>query len=187
LRQGKVSKDCFETESASIADSDKRDKVMLKKLRFFLFALSLLPGMAMAGAVEDSIVSQLKDLGFTQIQINRTWLGRSRIVAKSPQYTREIVVNPATGAILRDYWEEVEGEDSRRDLIVPETMSAPGGGERSSDSGDGPGRDDGGPGSGGDGGSDGGSGGGSDGGGHDGGGDGGNDGGGNDGGGGNDD
>ncbi len=64
----------------------------------------LAPPAAHAGATEDRIVAQLRDEGFTRIEISRTLLGRSRIVATGPEYEREIVLNPNTGVILRDFW-----------------------------------------------------------------------------------
>ncbi len=134
---------------------------MLRGLGTILLTAILITGLApepaTAGSVENRIVSQLKDQGFTNIQINRTWLGRSRIVAASPKYTREIVVNPATGAIMRDYWTEAEVDNTGNGLIDPESTSESGedGGKGGSgNGGDGSGGGDGGHGgSGGDGGS----------------------------------
>lgn len=64
-------------------------------------------------------MSQLREQGFTRIQITRTLLGRSRIVATSKTLTREIVINPATGAILRDYWIEKSGSRDGGGLFNP--------------------------------------------------------------------
>lgn len=74
---------------------------------FLTFLLCIfLAAPALAGPVEDSIVRQLRDQGFGQIEIERTFLGRVRIVARSEKLEREIVVDPRTGEILRDYWVE---------------------------------------------------------------------------------
>ncbi|MFZ5962091.1 hypothetical protein ACOXXX_03995 [Thalassococcus sp. BH17M4-6] len=56
-----------------------------------------------AQTAQDQIVRQLQRQGYGRIRISRTWLGRTRIVATGRQGTREIILNPATGAILRDY------------------------------------------------------------------------------------
>lgn len=61
------------------------------------------PAPAAAATVTEQIVAQLADQGFKRIRVSRTLLGRARIVATSRDYSREIVVNPATGEILRDY------------------------------------------------------------------------------------
>ena len=50
----------------------------------------------------EAIVAELREQGYRQIEIRRTLLGRTRIIATSPTYDREIVLNPSTGAILRD-------------------------------------------------------------------------------------
>ena len=55
--------------------------------------------------VKDLVISQLKAQGFREIRIGRTLLGRTRIVATSSRMRREIIINPRTGEILRDYWE----------------------------------------------------------------------------------
>lgn len=71
-----------------------------------------LPTVAMAQSVQDQIISQLQAQGFTHIEVTRTLLGRVRLVATSDSLERELVFNPATGQILRDFWEERDG-DSR--------------------------------------------------------------------------
>jgi hypothetical protein len=57
-----------------------------------------------AATSEETIVNELREQGFTRVEIRRTLLGRTRIIATSPAYEREIVINPASGVILRDYW-----------------------------------------------------------------------------------
>ena len=53
--------------------------------------------------VRDRIVSVLQDDGYNEIRISRTLLGRMRFVANRPDARREIVVNPNSGVVLRDY------------------------------------------------------------------------------------
>lgn len=69
-----------------------------------VISAGLLGAPAYAAATEDGIVAELRDQGFTRIEIRRTLLGRTRIVATSPAYEREIILNPSSGVILRDYW-----------------------------------------------------------------------------------
>ena len=57
------------------------------------------------------MVTQLRDQGFRDIRISRTLLGRVRIVATNAEMRREVVIDPATGLILRDYWVMLHGDD----------------------------------------------------------------------------
>ena len=61
------------------------------------------PVLAVGSA--DELVSQLRAQGYTDIDVTRTLLGRVRILARSDRQQREIIFNPRTGEILRDYWE----------------------------------------------------------------------------------
>jgi len=69
-----------------------------------VISAGLLGAPAHAAASEDSIVAELRDQGFTRIEIRRTLLGRTRILATSSTYEREIILNPSSGVIIRDYW-----------------------------------------------------------------------------------
>lgn len=76
------------------------------------------------GVTVEQVIDQLRDQGYSEIRISRTFLGRSRIVATSDEYRREIVINPSTGAILRDYWvvldrDEVGEDRSDRRIVNP--------------------------------------------------------------------
>lgn len=51
----------------------------------------------------DAVVEQLHAQGFEVASSGRTFLGRVRIVAYRNELRREIVINPATGEVLRDY------------------------------------------------------------------------------------
>lgn len=57
----------------------------------------------------ESVRAQLQGQGYRQIAVSSTMLGRSRIVARSKSGTREIIMNPRTGEILRDLWSSAEG------------------------------------------------------------------------------
>ncbi|WP_296423485.1 hypothetical protein [Yoonia sp.] len=87
---------------------------MLKRLIICLVLIGA-PLAAAAQSVQDAIVSQLRTQGFSEITMNRTWLGRVRVVALSDTLRRELVFNPQTGEILRDYWVTLEeGKDDGR-------------------------------------------------------------------------
>ncbi len=76
------------------------------------FAALATAGTAAAESFQDLIIAQLHGQGFTSIKISRTFLGRVRIVARSNKYEREIILNPRTGEILRDYWVALDGTAS---------------------------------------------------------------------------
>ncbi|MGA0540080.1 hypothetical protein [Neotabrizicola sp. VNH66] len=73
--------------------------------RHFLAGLAALavagPALADDDTV-DEILRELEEDGYTVITLSNTWLGRVRILASGPRGTREIIVNPATGEVLRD-------------------------------------------------------------------------------------
>lgn len=119
------------------------------KRRIFLLATCAAlaaPGPALAQTAETQVVDQLKRQGFDRIRIGRTLLGRTRIVATGPSGRREIILNPSTGAILRDYVDRSGGDDSGDGNKDPEDSSNSGSGENDDDdddnSGSGSGKDD---------------------------------------------
>lgn len=77
----------------------------------------LLTGSAAFADFEQDIVRQLQDMGFSQVEVTRTLLGRVRITAAGADGTREIILNPNTGEILRDLWLRQEGGSSDRTLL----------------------------------------------------------------------
>ena len=70
----------------------------------------VLAAPAWAEGFADAIIRQLQAQGFTEFSTSRTLLGRTRIVASGAAGSREIVLNPATGEILRDLWLLQTGE-----------------------------------------------------------------------------
>lgn len=58
---------------------------------------------ALAQGVEAQLVAGLKAQGYVILEEGRTFFGRLRIVAENDSLHREIVVNPETGEVLRDY------------------------------------------------------------------------------------
>ena len=86
--------------------------------RSFLFAatatLATLNGpLASAQSTQAQIVKVLIDQGFAVRKVKKTWLGRVRIEATGGGLVREVVFNPSTGEILRDFWEEERKQDDR--------------------------------------------------------------------------
>jgi hypothetical protein len=122
---------------------------MNMKRRVFItgFAATLMrAGMALASGVQEDVVAQLRGQGFSQIKVATTWLGRTRITAQKGNLSREIVLNPRTGEILRDLLQN-------GDNVVLPRIGESGGGERSGSpggGGSGSGSGSGGSGSGGD-------------------------------------
>lgn len=96
-----------------------------------LAATLLIAPMAQADAMTDSVERQLHAQGFTKMKVTRTWLGRTRIVATSKTQTREIIINPRTGEILRDYWQPLSGSGqvSASDEILDSRTGTTGDGE----------------------------------------------------------
>jgi hypothetical protein len=75
-------------------------------MRRLITVLLVMLGVALparAATVEERIAAELQAQGYEIVEANRTWLGRLRFVAETSQIRREIVVNPGTGEILRDY------------------------------------------------------------------------------------
>ncbi|MEQ3625020.1 MAG: hypothetical protein ABNH26_06395 [Celeribacter sp.] len=75
-------------------------------LRILLVTVALggvtIPRAALADT-RDQIITEMKEQGFTRITVQGTLLGRTRILAERQGGRREVVINPRTGVILRDY------------------------------------------------------------------------------------
>lgn len=85
--------------------------MMARKVMGALVMGALGAGPALADSVSDNIVAQLETQGFRNVSTERTWLGRTRIIAEGEAGQREIVVNPNNGEILRDMFVEAGGGD----------------------------------------------------------------------------
>ena len=100
-------------------------------------ALTALPSFA--ATFVEQVVSQLRAQGFEAIEVERTLLGRTRIAAVRADGSREIVLNPTTGEILRDLWTSKSGGVAGSINIggnEPENgNSGPGGGDSGGDGG----------------------------------------------------
>ena len=93
---------------AGEADSGGRDggRGKVETMKRLLLSIALMLSVALptqAETITDRILAQLESQGYTVLEQNRTWLGRERILAENDEIRREIVFNPGTGEILRDY------------------------------------------------------------------------------------
>lgn len=80
--------------------------------------------------VEQAFLSGLKAQGFVVVEYGYTWLGRLRFVAVNGKLRRELVVDPATGEVLRDYAELIQ--DTPRSPVLAQEDSGSGGGATTS-------------------------------------------------------
>ena len=101
-------------------------------ITFFSAAVTFGPGIAFATTVEDGIVAQLTKQGFSSISSEKTWLGRVRILAKRKDGSREIVINPRTGEILRDQFTALNASEGTQP-ILDDVGDAKGAGSSGSD------------------------------------------------------
>lgn len=90
-----------------------------------IMAVSVVGTVAAAAGIADQIVRQLQDDGYTDIVLEKTWLGRIRITAVSSEGTREIILNPSTGEILRDLWIARAGGSKTATLIKDPAVTPP--------------------------------------------------------------
>lgn len=72
---------------------------------------------ANANPIVDRVTQQLADQGYSRFEVSRTFLGRIRIEAYANGSEREVIVNPRTGQILRDHWEDEDDDDLDRYAI----------------------------------------------------------------------
>lgn len=103
-------------------------------IRRLLPAMALMIAASSASADElvDQVTSQLAQQGYSEIHITRTFLGRIRIEASADGQYREIILNPRTGEILRDYWDN-EDDEAEEGLFRTETARRSGQGADASE------------------------------------------------------
>lgn len=99
----------------------------LKLLLYPLVCLALALGAASAAAAtyEQRLMAHLRTLGYGEITLSFTLLGRAQIVAVSKDDTREIVLNPRTGEILRDVAQTIESDGVTAEVIVVDPIVLP--------------------------------------------------------------
>ena len=73
--------------------------------RFVPLALGALVCSASASLAEtqDEVVAQMKAEGYNSIDVSTTWLRRVRIVGEGAPGSREVVIDPRNGEVLRDF------------------------------------------------------------------------------------
>lgn len=84
-------------------------------MRFVLavvLALAAASAAAQDATPRERIIGALAREGYERFTVSRTLLGRERIVARREGAVREIVFNPVTGLILRDYLRLLSGSRS---------------------------------------------------------------------------
>lgn len=94
---------------------------------------------------EDQVRKQLQKQGYKRIEVSSTLLGRTRIFASKKDGSREIILNPRTGEILRDMWTAKDSNGGPQ-IAGSDDSATDGGGKGSGDDGssDDGGSDDGG-------------------------------------------
>ena len=100
--------------------------------RYFLIAFGLwaMVGTSLAAApYEDTVIAQLKSQGYHGITVERTLLGRVKIMGLIEPGRREIILNPRTGEILRDLWLTGSGRADGPRIIQERDNSGNGGGD----------------------------------------------------------
>lgn len=90
-----------------------------------VFCVVFTASAAVAESFQSSVVAQLRGQGYREINVETTMLGRVRIVAARGGASREIILNPRTGEILRDV---VLAADGR---VEPEIAGGDGSGKGS--------------------------------------------------------
>lgn len=83
-----------------------------RQLLMGIAALPLATGPALAQqAFTDEVIARLEAQGFVVESMRRTWLGRVQIVSRRGRLTRETVLDPRNGVILRDYLYDDDDDD----------------------------------------------------------------------------
>lgn len=99
---------------------NRRTRARMHRRGFIIasaLALALAGTPVLAQDFAADIVAQLRDLGFDDIELQRTLLGRTRILATNALGQREIIVNPNSGEILRDLWTPGDGGNATARLV----------------------------------------------------------------------
>lgn len=74
---------------------------------------------ALAASIAENVTAQLLEQGYTVTSVERTLLGRTRIVAVKNGQEREIILNGRTGEILRDFLKRDSSDDGEQKILVP--------------------------------------------------------------------
>ncbi|MDG1530103.1 MAG: hypothetical protein P8Q99_01995 [Paracoccaceae bacterium] len=86
------------------------------RVMMLILAMASFPLSAMAQSSPlDFLISSLEGQGYKITEVSRTWLGRVVIEAETDRHEREIVLDPISGEILRDYWERRDDDEVDHD------------------------------------------------------------------------
>lgn len=69
-------------------------------------------GPALARSLEEQVFSALRRQGYSNLNANRTFLGRLRVTGTKGKKNREVILNRQTGEVLRDVVREGGGYGS---------------------------------------------------------------------------
>jgi hypothetical protein len=100
---GKIAPDCL------------KEPFMTPRMLALSAALACAITPAWGSDLVTSVTRQLLKQGYSDITTSQTWLGRTRIIAIGEDSRREIIVNPRTGEILRDFWQDIDDDDDDDD------------------------------------------------------------------------
>lgn len=98
-----------------------------RRLLCSLAAVALMAAAPAFAGVETDVVRQLKSQGYRSITVTNTLLGRTRILAHKNGGTREIILNPRTGEILRDLWTAADGSQNSPSIVKADPVTKGGG------------------------------------------------------------
>jgi hypothetical protein len=98
--------------------------------------MTLLLALPAQAEVYDPFITQLRDQGYTEITVGRTWLGRIVINAQRDDVAREIVLNARTGEILGDQasligaviaprYSDIDSDDDDNDRPIATVVTPP--------------------------------------------------------------
>lgn len=92
---------------------------MIRRGLIVLAGLVALAGPVRAAGPVDRVLDDLNRLGYGNVTVERTLLGRTRILASNDKADREIIIDPRTGEILRDLWTPKVADASADRLVDP--------------------------------------------------------------------
>ncbi len=108
-------------------DKSPHTKTAMRYKLALCVGLTIAPFAVAAQSVTDQVVQQLRAQGYSEIVVTRTWLGRLRFVSERGDFVRELVINPQTGEVLRDYLRSSDSDDGDNPRVIVPGSGASGG------------------------------------------------------------
>jgi hypothetical protein len=93
-------------------DCSRLGRADLKRLILALICAWAMGLPALAQTMDARITTSLEAQGYRIVTLYYTWLGRIYVIAESDTVRREMVFNPATGEVLRDYAVQLGGSQT---------------------------------------------------------------------------